>query len=74
MPSTYGRRRDGQAGSCTLCCLCVQEEAQRRLDMLAVDLRRFAVAKLQRALARIDWPTPLIDRGDALGKEVRRHF
>ncbi|KAK1930295.1 RAD50-interacting protein 1 [Phytophthora citrophthora] len=37
----------------------IQREAARRVEELSVDLRRFAVEKLQSALEKIGWPEPL---------------
>ncbi|KAE9076270.1 hypothetical protein PF010_g23967 [Phytophthora fragariae] len=48
----------------------IRREAARRVEGLSVDLRRFAVEKLQLALEKINWPEPLTTQQEIAEKEV----
>eukprot|EP00644_Phytophthora_capsici_P015700 jgi/Phyca11/529532/estExt2_fgenesh1_pm.C_PHYCAscaffold_440043 len=48
----------------------IRREAARRVEDLSVDLRRFAVEKLQSALEKIGWPEPLTTQQELTEKEA----
>ncbi|OWZ23484.1 hypothetical protein PHMEG_0001614 [Phytophthora megakarya] len=48
----------------------IRREAAHRVEGLTVDLRRFAVDKLQLALDKIGWPEPLSTQQELAEKEV----
>ncbi|KAG7392411.1 RAD50-interacting protein 1 [Phytophthora pseudosyringae] len=48
----------------------VRSEAARRVEDLAVDLRQFAVEKLQLALESVGWPEPLVTPQELAEKET----
>ncbi|KAG6617283.1 Rint-1 family protein [Phytophthora cinnamomi] len=48
----------------------VRREAARRVEDLSVDLRHFAVEKLQLALEKINWPEPMTTQQEIAGKEA----
>ncbi|KAF4029904.1 RINT-1 / TIP-1 family [Phytophthora infestans] len=51
----------------------IKREAARRVEDLSVDLRQFAVEKLQLALEKIGWPEPLKTQQDFAKKETELH-
>ncbi|POM75454.1 Rint-1 family protein [Phytophthora palmivora] len=48
----------------------IRREATRRVEELSVDLRHFAVEKLQLALEKIGWPEPLTTQQELVEKEA----
>ncbi|KAJ8537306.1 hypothetical protein ON010_g13291 [Phytophthora cinnamomi] len=52
----------------------VRREAARRVEDLSVDLRHFAVEKLQLALEKINWPEPMTTQQEIAGKVERIRF
>ncbi|POM73615.1 Hypothetical protein PHPALM_9523 [Phytophthora palmivora] len=48
----------------------IRREAARRVEELSVDLRHFAVEKLQLALEKIGWPEPLTTQQELVEKEA----
>ncbi|EGZ18122.1 hypothetical protein PHYSODRAFT_500807 [Phytophthora sojae] len=49
----------------------IRREAARRVEDLSVDLRHFAVEKLQLALEKINWPEPLATQQEITDKETK---
>lgn len=50
----------------------IKGQATRRIDLLAEDLRRFGVVKLQRALEEVDWPATVVEEGEQEEKQEVR--
>lgn len=48
----------------------VRKEAIRRVGRLSMDLRQFAIEKLQQALEKIGWPEPLTTQQELVDKET----
>ncbi|ETM01768.1 hypothetical protein, variant 1 [Phytophthora nicotianae] len=51
----------------------IKREAARRVEDLSVDLRQFAVEKLQLALEKVGWPEPLKTQQELTEKETELH-
>ncbi|CEG38409.1 ER to golgi transport protein/RAD50-interacting protein 1 [Plasmopara halstedii] len=48
----------------------IRKKANSRLEKLSVDMRQFAIEKLQRTLEKIGWPDPLKTQQELLDKET----